>query len=89
MLGIRNKFYRAYPFSFEYYPLAERIRTNPVYAGEYSYPVECDGIDVTDALKIEFGPEHEDVIQEERKMKTRKEKEAEWEKLMAGKVGRT
>ena len=86
MLGIRNKFYRAYPFSFEYYPLAERIRTNPVYAGEYSYPVECDGIDVTNALKIEFGPEHEDVIQEERKMKTRKEKEAEWEKLMAGKV---
>lgn len=86
MIGIRNKFYRAYPFEIDYCSLAERIGVTPVYVGEYKRPEKCESIDVSDAINIPFKPEHNDVVKEERKMKTRKEKEAEWERLMAGKV---
>lgn len=86
MLGIRNKFYRAYPFEIDYCSLAERIGVTPVFVGEYKCPEECESIDVSGALDIPFKPEHKEAVKEERKMKTRKEKEAEWEKLMAGKV---
>lgn len=86
MLGIRNKFYRAYPFEIDYCSLAERIGVTPVFIGEYKRPEKCESIDVSGAIDIPFEPEHNEVVKEERKMKTRKEKEAEWEKLMAGKV---
>ncbi len=88
LLGIRNKFYRAYPFEFDFYSMAERIGTNPVYTGAYKCPKECESIDVSGALVISFKDIQQEpkVEKEERKMKTRKEKEAEWEKLMAGKV---
>ncbi len=87
LIGIRNKYYRAYPFAFNFCSLAERIGVDPIYVGECKRPVECEGIDTSEALLINFKKKkNKKADKEERKMKTRKEKEAEWAKIMEGKV---
>ncbi len=85
LLGIAKKFYRAYPMTIDFNSLAERISTDPVVVGDYFYPEKCEAPDVTNALPLPFVEQKEKELKEERVMKTRKQKEEEWERMMQGK----
>lgn len=84
MIGIAKKFYRAYPMTINFDSLAERISTDPVVVGDYFYPEACETPDVANAVPLPFVEKKEAKLKEERTMKTRKQKEEEWEKMMQG-----
>lgn len=85
LIGVKNKFYRAYPFEFNYNSLAEKISVDPVSFGELEYPEKIDKVDVSGAA--EMPPKPENAIRmgkRDGKMKTRKQKEIEFERMMQG-----
>ena len=85
LIGIKNKFYRAYPFEFNFSSLAEKISTTPVAFGEIEYPEKTEPIDVTGARTVPPRPEGANRMgKRDGKMKTRKQKEIEFERMLNG-----
>jgi len=87
LYGTRKKFYRVYPYEFNYSSLADPFEYDCEPYGEYAYePQKIDAIDVSDAVAMpaELPAKDPGPKPKRKDMKTRKEKEEEWEKMLAG-----
>lgn len=92
--GVSKQFYRAYPYKFDYNSIAEPVPYDDSEFGYLSGPVKIDTIDVTDAKELPpsdrpdtENPEPSRVPEfPKRGMKTRSEKEAEWEAMTRGRT---
>lgn len=87
LYGIKQQFYRAYPFEFNIKSLTEKVEYNDDLYGELEELVEIPHIDVSGAVKLDISDHGKSVTDNSRsKMKTRTEKEAEWDRIMQGKT---
>ena len=89
---LKSKYYRAYPFEFNFDSMSKPVDFNFDLYGELDSVTECEPIDISVAEKLPvFVISEEEQLRREqqkkdRKMRTRAEKEAEWEEMMKGKV---
>lgn len=84
---IREQFYRAYPYGFDYNSLAEPVYYDNEIFGEIDRPVRIEMIDMGQAVFLEVEDKEEETSDNKRKkMRSRAEKEAEWEELTKGKT---
>lgn len=84
---IKEQFYRAYPYEFDYNTLAEPVKYDNSLFGELDKPVPVGRIDTGSAVILKVQDKEEESTDNKRKkMRTRAEKEVEWENLTKGKT---
>ncbi len=84
---IKDQFYRAYPFKFDFKSLAEPVDYDNEIFGELDRPVQIDKIDTDSAVFLDVvDREAESLENKRKKMKTRAEKEKEWQEMTKGKT---
>jgi len=89
---LKAKFYRAYPYKFNFESLAKPVDLKFDIYGELDAVKKSETIDTSEAIPLPvFELSEEEALKraqlkKDKKMRTRAEREAEWEEMMKGKV---
>ena len=83
--GIKGTFYIAYPYEIVYSSLVEQIGYSHDIYGEVEEPIASPIPDVSEAFILPID-NVEPPAKQDKRMKTRTEKEAEWERMTCGKT---